>query len=47
VEIPTFEGRVNGVVSFLYLTDKPGELHKRRPICGKVIINVNIPERWG
>jgi hypothetical protein len=46
-ETPILEGNVDGMITSLYLVDKPGEVHKGRPICGLVKIKGNIPERWG
>jgi guanyl-specific ribonuclease Sa len=40
------EDYLNGVITFFYVVEKPGEVHK-----GKLNIisgpDVNIPERWG
>jgi hypothetical protein len=37
---------VNGIIVFLHLIEKPGEVHNGRPnLVNKP--NVNIPERWG
>jgi hypothetical protein len=38
------EEHVNGVITFLYLVDKPGEVHNGR-LAKK--LNINIQERWG
>ena len=45
-EDPIFKGHVNGVITFLYLVDKPGEVHSGRP---KIVRepDVNTTERWG
>jgi hypothetical protein len=43
------EVHVNSVITFLYLTDKPGEVHPGRD-SGKYMVkelDANIPERWG
>jgi hypothetical protein len=40
------ENYVDGVIMFLYIIDKPGEVHNGRPniVNG---LDVNVPERWG
>jgi hypothetical protein len=38
---------VNNVIVFLYLVEKPGDVNDHGRLNPGIIVNVNVPERWG
>jgi len=48
-EVISFAVHVNGMIMFLYLVEKPGEVQNGRPNVETELakLEVDIPERWG